>query len=64
MKSNKLMIGAIAAATVMMLAACGTTKTVVNTTNNPANAAVENTEAARLKFVRNVSDNSVAQKNM
>lgn len=64
MKSNKLMIGAIAAATVMMLAACGTTKTVVNTTNNPANAAVENTEAARLKFVRNVSDNSVAQKNI
>ena len=64
MKSKKLIINAFAAAAVMMMAACGTTKPAVNTTNNPANTVVENTEAARLKFVRSVSDHAVAQKNI
>ena len=62
MKSKKLIINAFATAAVMMMAACGTTKPAVNTTNNPANTVIENTEAARLKFVRSVSDHAVAQK--
>ena len=64
MKSKKLIINAFAAAAVVMMAACGTTKPAVNTTNNPANTVIEDTEAARLKFVRNVSDHAVAQKNI
>ena len=64
MKSKKLIINAFAAAAVIMMAACGTTKPAVNTTNNPANTVIEDTEAARLKFVRSVPDHAVAQKNI
>lgn len=64
MRIGRLTINVIAAATIMMIAGCGTTKNVVNTTDNPTSTSVEDTEAARLKFVRNVSDHSVAQKNI
>lgn len=64
MRLNKLITNTLAVAAVTMLAACGTTKTAVNTTKNPAGNVVENTEAARLKFVRGVSDNAVALKNI
>ena len=64
MRIKKLTIHVFAVAAVIMLVACGTTKPVVNPTDNPSNATIENTEAARLKFVRTVSDHSVAQKNI
>ena len=64
MRIKTLTINVIATATIMMMAGCGTTKNVVNTTNDPGSTVIENTEAARLKFVRNVSDHSVAQKNI
>ena len=58
MRIGRLTINVIAAATIMMMAGCGTTKNVVNTTDNPTSTSVEDTEAARLKFVRNVRKKS------
>lgn len=64
MNTRKLTIHTLSVAVVMMLAACGTTKTVVNTDKNTVPTAVVDTEAGRLKFVRSVSERSVLQNNI
>ncbi|RRD00802.1 DUF4292 domain-containing protein [Prevotella sp. OH937_COT-195] len=64
MKIKGFAINVVVAAVVMIIAACGTTKTVTETARKPEKTAFADTEAARLKFVRNVSDRAMVQKNI
>ena len=64
MKIKAIALNTIAAAAIMAMAACGTTKTITGTPAKPVTNAVADTEAARLNFVRSVSDRAVAQRNI